>query len=258
MAAWTPPSTAPAYPFALPPTRALGASPLAAAPAMGVLLTLLLASPALSLPVIGSSSGSFLNPEGPVGTVSSGTGTSHFAWGDGAPFASPPSSLNFTGKFLFTNTGSPFSFGSLSYYNGTTALGTEATGVDLRVALNLMLPSVYQPFDFGLNLLTTPNSSDAAASADIVEWSSSFSGAAFQYAGIDYTLEFLGFGTITGSGYSSVDRFHVLEGGSASADLLGRITEAPQAVPEPTALALFSLGILGAGLAARKRKNPLL
>lgn len=259
MAAWTPPSTHPA--FSVRPNQnrpgALGSSPLAAAPAVGVFLALLLASPALSLPVFGTSSGTFVNPDGGPATVASGDGTSTFRWGDGAPFGSPSSALQFSGKTIFSSTESVFSFGTLSYYNGTTALGSDATGVDLRVSLDLLLPTAHQTFDFGLNLVTTPNTSNPFASADLVEWSSASSESVFHYAGNDYTLEFLGFGAPAGAGFASVDRFYVLEGGSAWAQLLGRITEAPKAVPEPTTLALFSIGLLGAGFAMRKKKIPL-
>jgi hypothetical protein len=214
----------------------------------------LLAVGSYALPVVGTSSGTFNNPVGPSGMVAVGTGTNHFSWGNPA-FGTPRSSLDFTGLGFATETGSIFSFGNLDYYNGTISNGTGADGVDFNVLLALTTPVSSEAYSFNFSLLNTPNTADANASADIVALGGAFSTSSFNYGGVDYTLEFLGFGTIVGAGYTTVNQFHVLENDRATAQLLGRITAAPAAVPEPGTIALFGMGLLAIGfLAARRRQ----
>lgn len=62
-----------------------------------LLTVFLLSSGALAFNFDGTSSGSFINPMGPAGMLTTGVGTNSFTWGDGASFGSPPSSLLFTG-----------------------------------------------------------------------------------------------------------------------------------------------------------------
>ncbi len=213
----------------------------------------LVAAASYADPVIGTSSGIFQNPTGPGGMVTHGTGTNHFDWGTG--IGTGPSSLDFSGTPFSTETGSIFAFGNLDYFNGTIASTSGANGVDFLVTLALTTPVNTESFDFAFNLLNTVNTSDPLASADIVELNGAFSTSSFNYLGTDYTLEFLGFGTIVGSGYTTVNQFHVLESGSANAQLLGRITAAPATVPEPGTIALFGIGLLGMGILAARRRR---
>lgn len=206
--------------------------------------------------VAGSSSGSFINPTGPGGMLTSGVGTPSFSWGDGSAFGSPPSSLAFTGGAFSSSVNTPFSFGTLSYYNGTILLGTEATGVDLSVLLNFTTPSgVNQSFNYTLGLINTPNVGTPAEQADIVQFQTTFPSSSFTYGGVNYTMEFLGIGSITGSGYSTINQFHVLEGASANAELLGRITAQTAPVPEPETYAMLLAGLGLLSFAAKRKKN---
>lgn len=203
----------------------------------------------------GTSQGQFVNPVGPAGMVTTGVGTDSFTWGDGTAFGSDPSSLGFAGTSFDNDENIAFTFGTLSYFNGTIAGGTEANSVDLSVILNFTSPaSLAESFQFDLSLINTTNTSDPNASADIVNFDNTVPSNFFSVAGVDYTLEFLGFGLLTGSGFVVQDSFRVLEGGSASVDLVGRITSTPGVVPVPAAVWLFGTALLGLVGYNRRRK----
>lgn len=204
-------------------------------------------------PIAGTSSGVFVNPTGPGGLVVSGVGTPNFAWGVG--YYSPPSSLSFAGNAFNTQTEQVFSFGTLSYYNGVT-LGGEADSVGLNVTASFTTPSgINGSFLYNLGLINTTNTSDPNASADIIQFQNTFPSSTFTSSGINYTLEFLGFGNITLGGYSTVNQFHVLEGATASAELLGRVTSNIPPVPEPETYAMLLLGIGLIGFQLHRRKG---
>jgi hypothetical protein len=198
----------------------------------------------------GNSSGVFLNPVGPSTMVTTGVGTDTFTWGRTVQ----PSSLGYTGTSFNVNDNDAFVFGSLDYFNGSIPADTGADSVDLSVMLSFSSPlAMIENFVFDLALINTLNTSDPNASADIVNFDNTVSSNFFSADGIDYTLEFLGFGTLSGSGFTVEDSFRVLEGGSANVNLVGRITSTPgAAVPEPATLLLFGLGFLGLIGASRK------
>ena len=203
-------------------------------------------------PIAGSSSGTFENPIGPVGMVKTGVGTSTFTWGDADGFGTGPSSLNFTGVTFSGTSNVPFAFGTLDYFNGTIAAYTQADTVDLQVHLAFTTPTgVSQDFTYNLGLVNTPNTTDPDESADYVYLPTTMPDAYFTQGGVNYTLEFLGFGALTGGGFTTVDSFHVYEGDRASAQLLGRVTE--QVVPVPGAMLLGAIGLSVAGWRLRRK-----
>jgi hypothetical protein len=214
-------------------------------------LTLLLStSAAYAIPIEGGSSGVFTNPTGPSGMVTSGAGTDTFTWGIG----NPPSSLNFSGSTFAVETDQLFSFGTLSYHNGTITANTGADSVNLNILLSLTNPAgIDETFVYNLSLINTPNTTDPLASADYIYLPSTLPDAVFSVGSLDYTLEFVGFGSISGSGYSTVESFHVLEGSAASAQLLGRVTVS--SVPEPASMALMCLGLAGLSVSKRRKKT---
>jgi hypothetical protein len=175
-------------------------------------------------------SGVLLNATGGPNLSIGGIGTNTFSWGTGVE--SPPSSLSFVGKsVLGAIPEQPFVIGTLSYFNGAVRAGTEAYSVGLQTTLTFS--GLTQSFDYGLKLINTPNTSNPIASADSVLLSNSLPSARFDLNGVNYTVN-LAFGSVTGSGFTQVNQFFVLEGGSASADLIGSITASTPTSPTVT------------------------
>jgi hypothetical protein len=203
----------------------------------------------------GTSTGSFDNPVGSSNMVATGTGTDTLTWGMSNGQAS---SLSYTSASFDVDENDSFVFGTLYYYNGVTVTGTDANEVDLNINLAFTAPDdISEEFSFNLGLINTPNKNvDPDNDADIVSFDNSVPSNFFSFEGVDYTLEFLGFGTLTGSGFTVDDSFRVLENGSASVDLVGRITSTPAVVPVPAAVWLFGSGLLGLyGVGKRRKKQ---
>lgn len=199
----------------------------------------------------GTSGGVFVDPTGPSGMVTSGDNTDSFSWGTG----NPPSSLDYAGTSFNEDENNAFVFGTLTHTNGVISIPTRADTVDLSVTLNFTSPTVLsESFLFNLSLITTPNTGTPDENADIVNFDNTVPSNFFSHNGIDYTLEFLGFGTLTGSGFTIADSFRVLEGGSASVDLVGQITSTPAVVPVPAAVWLFGTALFGLVGFSRRRK----
>lgn len=95
------------------------------------------------------------------------------------------------------------------------------TAVTSPVATN---PATFpSPF----SLLNSPNTNDPIESADYVFLPRNLPPVVTNTPGnYPITLEIPGFGQTTGSGFSTIDRFFVLEEGTASANLLGRLVPA--------------------------------
>lgn len=199
----------------------------------------------------GTGSGVFDNPAGPSGFAVTGVGTNQFTWGI-ATTGSPASSLDYTGRSFDIDENDRFVFGTLNYFNGNIESQTGATSVDLNVGLNFTSPFTNtENFTFNLGLINTQNNADPDSSADIVNFDNTVPSNFFSSGGLDFTLEFIGFGTLTGSGFTIKDSFRVLETESATVDLVGRITSTP--TPVPGAVWLFSSGLI-ALVAIRRRR----
>jgi hypothetical protein len=196
----------------------------------------------------GTTSGIFTSPTGGQHMVTTGVNTQSFTWGTG--YQSPSSSLKFTGvSFASIVPEQTFSLGNLSYFNGTLMDGTQAFSAGFQAKLAFTSPvGLTKDFNFSFNLINTPNTGTAAQNADSVFLSSLFPTTIFSVDGIDYTLK-MGFGSVTGGGFSEISKFSVLEGGSASANLIGVITASkPTSVPETgSTLALMAMAVVGLG-----------
>jgi PEP-CTERM motif len=218
------------------------------------------AAPSYADSIVGASSGIFVNPipsGGPI--VTSGVGTNAFLWGDPDGFGTGANSLTFAGKSINTTTETPFTVGTLTYFNGTTAVGSTPTSIDLQVTLNLTTPLATGAFTFTLNLVSTPNTGTDKDNADYVYFPSSIPAETFVLGSTTYNLQLLGFGNIVDpNGFSTPQAFHVFEDTTASADLFGVVTTQVggfPGAPEPASVTLLGIGIGGlAGYGWRKRK----
>lgn len=193
-----------------------------------------------------TSSGLFTNPVLGNAGRADGIGTDSFSWGMGID-GSPSRILAFTGSTLAVDAKEIFSLGSLTYFNGRTERDTGATAVDLVVTTTVTMPSgITEQSSQTLRLTMTPNT--------IVFLPVTLPDFAFVVNGIEHTLTILGFGRVSGSGVTTLDNFNVLEGGTASAELLARVGRACL-VPEgaiPTIEPIFDIGTCG----PRGLKNP--
>jgi hypothetical protein len=132
---------------------------------------------------------------------------------------------------------------------GTILSGTEAYSVDLRTSLAFTNPfGLTKNLDFDFNLSKTPNTGSATQNADSVSLSSPLPTTIFTIDGVDYSLK-MGFGSLKRGLFSQVNEFTVVEGGKASAKLVGIITASkPQSVPDSgSTLALMAMAIVGVG-----------
>src|SRR3989442_12816932 len=101
----------------------------------------------------GSSSGTFNNPvtTGNPSAVYTGMGSSSITFGNADGFGTGPNALTFTGAgFGSVLAETPFTVGSLYYFNGTVVSGTTLSGVGLDVQLTFTLPNGLgdETFDF--------------------------------------------------------------------------------------------------------------
>jgi len=196
----------------------------------------------------GESSGIFTNPDKGTNT---GVDTSSFGTGTGTP-----TTLDFYGNLIDVNADTPFSFGTLTYFNGATTVDTTASTVDLVVNLLLTSPTgINQDFTYNLTFNMTSNVGTPQQQADYLYLPLVQPTTSFSFGGIDYTLEFLGFGAQDDNGFlTTIDQFHVYEYESSSAQLFGKFTEST-AVPEPATMLLFGTGIAGLAAVGRKKRN---
>jgi len=206
--------------------------------------------------VEGSTAGAWVNPL-PGTATTTGVGTSVFTWGDSTGFGTPPNQLSFAGGLFASAFETKFKVGTISYFNGTTALGTTADTVDLALTLNFSAPALGPVVsNYGFSLITTPNVGTPDENADFVSLPSLFSTTSFFIGSTEYRVKLTGFENVVGDGFlvSSDTEFHVREGGTASADLFAVVTTATP-VPEPETYALMLAGLGVVGMMARRRRQ---
>lgn len=140
---------------------------------------------------VGHSTGTFTGPSPacPPATCS-GIGSSSISWGQGSP-----GSLSFAGAAFAPKVGDAFKLGTLSYHNGSTTTGSEISGITLDIAMSFdNISEANFTMHTPMSIVNSPNTDDPIASADFV--------------------------SMTGFPYT----FNVLEGASASVDVMAKLT----------------------------------
>jgi prepilin-type N-terminal cleavage/methylation domain-containing protein len=150
----------------------------------------------------------------------------YFEFGEAATGGDPNVLLFEGASFDNVNIGDAFHLGNLGYRNGTVYTGTAATSVLFSTDIYFFGGDDSTHFDFTLDLLSTPNNwKKKWDDADYVSLTNVRATSPVSFFGHDYTLE-LFFGQSNSTGFTSMDQFHVVEGGTATGELWGRILSA--------------------------------
>ena len=115
-----------------------------------------------------------------------------------------------------------FGLGSMELVNGTTFYNSEANAVTLSLMLNLTDPPKSAVVHIDLGLVSTANSGDTNASADVVELRNPNTDFAVTIDGIEYRLELSWESLDPSAGVVQGGQFLVFEGATAKAQLRGR------------------------------------
>ncbi|MEN3944121.1 choice-of-anchor K domain-containing protein [Prosthecobacter sp. SYSU 5D2] len=131
--------------------------------------------------------------------------------------------LTFTpGQFETITPNVWFDLGNLVMLNGNTFYNSEASAVTLSINLNLTEPAHSTVVHINLGLISTENTSDRLASADIVELRNPNTDFKVTVDGVEYRLQ-LGWETLDpGAGVVQGNQFYIYETATASAVLRGR------------------------------------
>jgi len=117
-----------------------------------------------------------------------------------------------------------FNFGDLMMLNGTTYYDSEATGVTLSVNMTLTQPAMTLTTHIDLGFVSTPNTEDRLASADMVTLKNPTTDFSVTIDGVQYRLE-LSWETLDpGTGVVQGNNFLIFEGATAQARLRARFT----------------------------------
>lgn len=117
-----------------------------------------------------------------------------------------------------------FDFGAMQILNGTTFYNSEASGVTLSVNLNLTQPAINFTTHIDLGLVSTTNTSDRLASADIVQLLNPTTDFAVTIDGVQYRLELQWVSLDPGASVVQGNNLLVFEGSTAAVELRARFT----------------------------------
>lgn len=115
-----------------------------------------------------------------------------------------------------------FDLGDLNMLNGTTFYNSEADQVTLSINLNLTEPAHTGVVHINLGLISTENTDDRMASADIVELKNPNTDFKVTVDGVEYRLELSWATQDAGAGVAQGNQFLVYETATARASLRGR------------------------------------
>ncbi|MGK7918853.1 MAG: choice-of-anchor K domain-containing protein [Trichodesmium sp.] len=204
----------------------------------------------------GTSSGSWGLPAGTFGAFISnedGGTNNRLTWGTPI-YGSVTNYIQYDGLGFSTDVDTLFAVGDLTYRNG--AVFTSSTNFEgdfpLEVELSFTNPfNNAENFNYTFNIEQTLNTTDdPVLDGDKLRFSANgLTSDSFNFAGVDYTLQLIGFSSDGGNTF--VSEFNSPEDSVAEAMLYAQITRAD--VPEPTTV--FGLGLLGVYLAGSLKKK---
>lgn len=164
--------------------------------------------------------------------------------------------VQFNGMNFTTAPNHIFKIGEILYRNGSTLLETNFDGdFPLNLELDLTLPLTNtESFEFLFNILNTPNiTGDPVLDGDKLQFSTAgMSSQTFNYEGIEYTLQLIGFSTDDGE--TILNEFNSPEFSISNASLYGKITFVPPPVSIPEPCTIVGLSILSIYLVTRQLK----
>lgn len=208
---------------------------------------------------LANTSATWSNPVGGTNINYQTVGTEkQVRWGN--DIGNGKSGLGFLGATSVTfNPDQIFQIGTLKHYNNAIGGGSAASKVDFDLALNFSNPNLTtQAFKFSFDIDETPNSGNVnncpyystSVCSDKISFSTMPDLNTFSIAGVNYTLQLLGFSDAPNS--TPKNYFISQEGGTSSANLYAKITAVTppptQSTPEPGAgLGLFAFGALASG-----------
>ncbi len=135
----------------------------------------------------------------------------------------------------------PFEIGQLRHFNEPIS-PPAVSSVDLEIYLSFADPLLNTSFTFTFRVDETPNTTgDNWLDRDFIYFPNSYPQETFELDGTLYTLKLLGFGI---NPDNLVDKFESPEHSVNNAILWGKITTAPNPVPEPATIFLGSFGFL--------------
>jgi len=202
----------------------------------------------------GTSSGSWGLPfvsAGAESLSSENDGTNNrLTWGNSVSW-SFTNYVQYDGLGFSADVDTLFAVGDLTYRNGSTYNSFNGD-FPLEVQLSFTNPfNSAENFNYAFNIFNTFNTTgDPVLDGDKLQFQANgLTNDTFNFNGVDYTLNLIGFSTDGGNTF--VSEFNSPEGSVANAKLYAQISRAD--VPEPTAV--FGLGLLGVYLAGSLKKK---
>jgi Tfp pilus assembly protein PilE len=117
-----------------------------------------------------------------------------------------------------------FNFGAMQLFNGTTFYNSEATGATLSVNMNMTQPALNFTAHVDLGFVSTPNTGNALASADIVQLLNPTTDFSVTIDGVQYRMQLQWVSLDPSSSVVQGNNLLVFEGATAAVELQARFT----------------------------------